>query len=46
MGCLLEYDLFGIECSHYQVSGVTSGIKYICVETENANLQLVGTYKA
>ena len=19
MGCLLEYDLFGIECSHYQV---------------------------
>ena len=24
-GCYLEYDLFGIECSHYQVSTTSLG---------------------
>lgn len=24
-GCYLEYDLFGIECSHYQVYGILGG---------------------
>ena len=28
-GCYLEYNLFGIECSHYQVSGMNP-LWYIC----------------
>ncbi len=28
LGCILEYDLFGIECSHYQVGDVD--YQFIC----------------